>query len=41
MAEFLAYRILEGKLEFKKVPSVLKEEVKAVLVDTGHEELAK
>lgn len=41
MAEFLAYRILDGKLEFEKVPEVLKEEVKAILVDMGHEELAK
>lgn len=41
MAEFLAYRILDGKLEFEKVPEVLKEEVKAILVDMGHKELAE
>lgn len=41
MADFLVYRILDGKLEFKDVPVKLKEEVKAVLVDMGHEELAK
>ncbi len=39
MAEFLAYRILEGKLEYKKVPARLKEQVKAILVDLGHAEL--
>lgn len=41
MTNFLVYRILDGKLEFKDVPVKLKEEVKAVLVDMGHEELAK
>lgn len=41
MANFLVYRILDGKLEFKDVPAKLKEEVKAILVDMGHEELAK
>ena len=39
MAEFLAYRILEGKLEYKKVPAKLKEQVKTILVDLGHAEL--
>lgn len=41
MAEFLAYRILDSKLEFDKVPASLKEEVKNNLVDMGHEELTK
>lgn len=41
MAEFLAYRILDGKLEFTKVPASLKEEVRTILVDLDHEELAK
>ena len=41
MAEFLAYRILDGKLEFEKLPEVLKEEVKSILVDIGKEDLAK
>lgn len=41
MADFLVYRILDGKLEFKDVPVKLKEEVKAILVDMGHEELTR
>ena len=39
MEEFLAYRILEGKLEYKKVPARLKERVKEILVELGHAEL--
>lgn len=41
MAEFLAYRILDNKLVFEKVPASLKEEVKNYLVDMGYEELTK
>lgn len=41
MAEFLAYRILCGKLTFDKVPASLKEEVRAILIEEGHEELVK
>lgn len=41
MAEFLAYRILDNKLEFDKVPASLKDEVKAILVDMGKEDLTK
>ena len=41
MAEFLAYRILSGKLNFNKVPKALKEEVKAILTDLGYGELAE
>ena len=41
MAEFLAYRILDNKLIFDKVPASLKEEVKYKLVDLGYEELTK
>ena len=41
MAEFLAYRILDKKLVFSKVPDSLKDEVRAILVEYGHEELAK
>lgn len=41
MAEFLAYRILDDKLEYANVPTVLKDEVKAILIDLGHEELTK
>lgn len=31
MAEFLAYRIIDGKLTYKKVPASLKAEVARVL----------
>nr|DAP09472.1 MAG TPA: hypothetical protein [Caudoviricetes sp.] len=41
MAEFLVYRILDGKLEYKDVPVILKEEVKKILIELGHEELIK
>lgn len=41
MAEFLAYRILDGKLEFNAVPKMLKEKVRLILIDLGSEELAK
>lgn len=40
MVEFLAYRILDGKLEFKKVPATLKDGVRTVLKDLGREDLA-
>ncbi len=33
MANFLAYRILDGKLEFKRVPKRWKEEVRQILLD--------
>lgn len=41
MAEFLAYRIMQGKLTFDKVPASLKEQVRMVLIECGCEELAK
>lgn len=41
MGEFLAIRITDGKLEFNKVPASLQDEVKAILVDMGKEDLAK
>lgn len=41
MANFLAYRIISGKLEFKNVPEVLKDKVKHILIDEGHPELAE
>lgn len=41
MANFLAYRILEGKFEFKDVPMKLQDEVKAILIELGYEELIK
>lgn len=41
MADFLVYRILDGKLEFKDVPVKLKEEVKQILIELGHEELTR
>ena len=40
MAEFLAYRILSGKLEYKKVPEALRDAVKKILTEEGHPELA-
>lgn len=41
MAEFLAYRILAGKLTFDKVPTRLKADVKTVLTEMGYPELAE
>lgn len=41
MANFLAYRILDEKLTFGEVPASLKSEVKRILTELGHEELAK
>lgn len=40
MAIFLAHRILAGKYEYKKVPKTLKKEVKKILIEEGHPELA-
>lgn len=40
MAEFLAYRVLDGKLKFRKVPLSLKDEVRSILTDLGYAELA-
>ena len=31
MAEFLARRVYEGKLEFNKVPEIFKEQVRTIL----------
>lgn len=39
MAMFFAQRVILGKLEFKKVPNVLKEEVKEILIESGLESL--
>lgn len=39
MAEFLAYRIIQGKLRFAKVPATLKEQVRTILIECGCEEL--
>ena len=41
MAEFLAYRILQGKLEFSKGPARLKEDVRVILVELGKAEMAE
>lgn len=41
MANFLVYRILDEKLTFGEVPASLKGEVKRILIELGHEELAK
>lgn len=38
MAEFLAYRIMQGKLTYAKVPAKLKEQVKQILIESGCEE---
>lgn len=35
MEEFLAYRIIDGKLTYKKVPASLKAEVACVLRECG------
>ena len=39
MADFLAYRIIDGKLTFARVPKALKEDVRRVLIDLGKESL--
>ena len=39
MANFLAYRIIAGKLEFKNVPEVLRDKVKQILIDKGHQDM--
>ena len=41
MAEFLAYRIICGKLTFDKVPARLKADVKNILIDLGYGNLTK
>lgn len=41
MAEFYAYRIIAGKTSFSKVPAKLKEQVRAILLDEGFENLVK
>lgn len=41
MAEFLVYRILQGKLAFAKVPERLKADVKDILTELGKPELAE
>lgn len=41
MAEFLAYRILQEKLEFGKVPESLKAEVREILAELDKQELAE
>lgn len=41
MALFFAQRIILGKITFEKVPNVLKEDVKRILVESGLELLAK
>lgn len=38
MAEFLAYRIISGKLTLDKVPLILKDKVKQALVEMGYTE---
>lgn len=41
MAEFYAYRIIAGKTIFAKVPVKIKEQVRAILLDEGFENLVK
>lgn len=41
MAEFLAFRIMDNKLTFDKVPAKLKEDVRKILIENGFEDLAK
>lgn len=41
MAEFLAYRILQGKLTYSKVPAKLKDAVKDILIDLGRDDLTE
>lgn len=41
MAEFLAYRIICGKLTFDKVPARLKADVKNILIDLGYKDLTE
>ena len=40
VANFLAYRIIIGKLAFKNVPETLKAKVREVLIESGCEEMA-
>ncbi len=39
MAEFLAYRIIQGKMTYAKTPNKLKEQVKQILIERGHGDL--
>lgn len=41
MAEFYAYRIIAGKTTYAKVPAKLKEQVRAILLDEGFDNLIK
>lgn len=41
MAEFLAYRVMQGKLTFEQVPNNLKARVKEILIECGCEDLVK
>ena len=36
MAEFLAYRIISGKLTLDKIPLILRDKVKQVLDELGY-----
>lgn len=38
MVEFLAYRIISGKLTLDKVPLILKDKVKQALAELGYTE---
>ena len=40
ITNFLAYRIISGKLTFSSVPDKLKANVKEILIESGCEDLA-
>lgn len=39
IAKLYAKRIIEGKKTFDEVPRLLKDKVKNILIETGHEDL--
>lgn len=41
MAEFYAYRIIDGKYKYKNVPKSLKAKVKEILIEEGFEYLVE
>lgn len=41
MADFLAYRIIDGKKTFSEVPKLLQPKVKAILIELGFSNLAE
>lgn len=42
MANFLAYRVMNGHLDFNQIPNgKIKEEVRLILIQEGYENLTK